>query len=57
MRKIKTAKYMFFVFLDIKLWNIPIIDIETIVMERCKKTYETIKSGIIVRYIKDGKKT
>lgn len=57
MRKIKTAKYMFFVFLDIKLWNIPVIDIETIVMERCKKTYETIKSGIIVRYIKDGKKT
>ena len=63
--KLETTKYMFFVFKKdkdnyifkgIKLWNMPEIDIETSVMEMWKKTYNTIKSGEIVRYIKDGKR-
>lgn len=63
--KLETTKYMFFVFKKekddyifkgIKLWNMPEMDIETSVMEMWKKTYNTIKSGNIVRYIKDGKR-
>ena len=63
--ELETTKYMFFVFKmekgeyvfkGIKLWNMPEIDIETSVMEMWKKTYNTIKSGNIVRYIKDGKR-
>ena len=45
-----------YVFKGIKLWNMPEIDIETSVMEMWKKTYNTIKSGNIVKYIKDGKR-
>ena len=63
--ELETTKYMFFVFKmekgeyvfkGIKLWNMPEIDIETSVMEMWKKTYNTIRSGKIVRYIKDGKR-
>ena len=63
--ELETTKYMFFVFKKekddyifkyIKLWNMPEMDIETSVMEMWKKTYNTIKSGNIVRYIKDGKR-
>lgn len=63
--ELETTKYMFFVFKmekgeyvfkGIKLWNMPEIDIETSVMEMWKKTYNTIRSGNIVRYIKDGKR-
>ena len=61
--ELETTKYMFFIFKkengeyifkDIKLWNMPEIDIETSVMEMWKKTYNTIKSGNIVKYIKNG---
>lgn len=64
-KELETTKYMFFVFKKekndyifkgIKLWNMPQIDIETSVMDMWKKTYNTIKSGKIVRYIKDGKR-
>ena len=63
--ELETTKYMFFifkkekddyVFKGIKLWNMPEIDIETSVMEMWKKTYNTIKTGNIVRYIKNGKR-
>lgn len=63
--ELETTKYMFFVFKKekddyifkgIKLWNMPEMDIETSVMEMWKKTYNTIRSGSIVRYIKDGKR-
>lgn len=63
--ELETTKYMFFVFKmehgeyvfkGIKLWNMPEIDIETSVMEMWKKTYNTIKSGNIVKYIKDDKR-
>ena len=62
---LETTKYMFFVFKKergsyifkgIKLWNMPEIDIETSVMEMWKKTYNTIKTGNIVKYIKNGKR-
>lgn len=64
-KELETTKYMFFVFKKgkndyifkgIKLWNMPQIDIETSVMDMWKKTYNTIKSGKIVRYIKNGKR-
>ena len=64
-KELETTKYMFFVFKKdkddyifkgIKLWNMPQIDIETSVMDMWKKTYNTIKNGNIVRYIKDGKR-
>ena len=45
-----------YIFKGIKLWNMPEMDIETSVMEMWKKTYNTIKSGNIVRYIKNGKR-
>ena len=60
----ETTKYMFFifkcengeyVFKDIKIWNMPEMDIQTWVMDMWKKTYNTIKLGNIVRYIIDGK--
>lgn len=63
--ELETTKYMFFVFKKegedyifkgIKLWNMPELDIETSVMEMWKQTYNTIKKGNIVRYIKDGKR-
>ena len=63
--ELETTKYMFFVFkkkkseyvfMGIKLWNMPETDIETSVMEMWKKTYNTILNGNIVRYIKDGKR-
>ena len=63
--ELETTKYMFFVFKKenndyifkgIKLWNMPELHIETFVMEMWKKTYNTIKTGNIVRYIKDGKR-
>ena len=62
---LETTKYMFFifkkekdeyVFKGIKLWNMPEMDIETFVMEMWKRTYNTIKTGNIVKYIKDGKR-
>ncbi len=61
--KLETTKYMFFVFKKkdkdyvfkgIKLWNMPEVDIETSVMEMWKKTYNIIKSGNIVKSIKNG---
>ena len=64
-KELETTKYMFFVFKKdkddyifkgIKLWNMPQIDIETSVMDMWKKTYNTIKSGKIVRYIKNSKR-
>lgn len=60
--ELETTKYMFFVFKKengdyifkgIKLWNMPEIDIETSVMDMWKKTYNTIKSGNIVKSISD----
>lgn len=63
--ELETTKYMFFVFKKenneyifkgIKLWNMPELDIEIYVMEMWKKTYNTIKTGNIVKYIKDGKR-
>lgn len=62
---LETTKYMFFVFKKskddyifkgIKLWNMPEKDIETFVMDMWKDTYNTIKTGNIIRYIKDGKR-
>lgn len=61
--ELETTKYMFFIFKKehneyifkgIKLWNMPEIDIETYVMEMWKKTYNTIKSGNIVKSINKG---
>jgi len=61
--ELETTKYMFFVFKKkgsdyifkgIKLWNMPEIDIETCVMEMWKNTYNTIKSGNIIKSIKNG---
>lgn len=61
--ELETTKYMFFVFKKkgsdyifkgIKLWNMPEIDIETSVMEMWKSTYNTIKSGNIIKSIKNG---
>ena len=61
--ELETTKYMFFlfkkekeeyIFKDIKLWNMPELDIETYVMEMWKKTYNTIKSGNIVKSINNG---
>ena len=63
--ELETTKYMFFVFKKekndyvfkgIRLWNMPEAHIETYVKEMWKKTQDTIKSGNIVRYIKDGKR-
>ena len=63
--KLETTKYMFFVFKKekkdyifkgIKLWNMPEIDIQTSVMEMWKSTYNTIKKGNIIKYIKNGKR-
>ena len=63
--ELETTKYMFFVFKKensdyifkgIKLWNMPELHIETFVMEMWKKTYKTIRTGNIVRYINDGKR-
>lgn len=64
--ELETTKYMFFifkmekneyVFKGIKLWNMPEIDIETSVMEMWKKTYNTIKTGNIVKSIENGYRT
>ena len=64
--ELETTKYMFFifkmenrkyVFKGIKLWNMPEMDIETSVMEMWKKTYNTIKSGNIVKSIENGYRT
>lgn len=61
--ELETTKYMFFVFKKenneyvfkgIKLWNMPEMDIETSVMEMWKKTYNTIKTGNIVKSIQNG---
>ena len=61
--ELETTKYMFFIFKmengeyifkGIKLWNMPEIDIETAVMEMWKKTYNTIKTGNIVKSIENG---
>lgn len=61
--ELETTKYMFFIFKmengeyifkGIKLWNMPEIDIETSVMEMWKKTYNTIKTGNIVKSIENG---
>ena len=61
--ELETTKYMFFifkmeneeyVFKGIKLWNMPEIDIETSVMDMWKKTYNTIKTGNIVKSIENG---
>ena len=63
--ELETTKYMFFifnkkddeyVFKGIKLWNMPEIEIETSVMEMWKSTYNIIKSGNIVKSIKNGKR-
>lgn len=64
--ELETTKYMFFVFKmengeyvfkGIKLWNMPELDIETSVLEMWKKTYNTIKSGNIVKSIENGYRT
>lgn len=61
--QLETTKYMFFVFKKekgeyifkgIKLWNMPETVIESSVMEMWKKTYNTIKSGNIVKSINNG---
>ena len=61
--ELETTKYMFFVFKKsgnnyifkgIKLWNMPEFDIETSVMEMWKSTYNTIKSGNIIKSITNG---
>ena len=61
--ELETTKYMFFIFKrengeyifkGIKLWNMPEVDIETSVMEMWKKTYNTIKTGNIVKSIENG---
>lgn len=63
--ELETTKYMFFVFKKekgdyvfkgVKLWNMPEVLIETAVKDMWKKTYNTIKSGNIIRYIEDGKR-
>ena len=63
--ELETTKYMFFVFKKekndyifkgIKLWNMPEMDIEISVMDMWKKTYNIIKTGNIVKYIKNGKR-
>ena len=45
-----------YVFKGIKLWNMPEMDIESYVMEMWKNTYNTIKTGDIVKEIKNGKR-
>ena len=61
--ELETTKYMFFVFKKenneyvfkgIKLWNMPEMDIETSIMEMWKKTYNTIKTGNIIKSIQNG---
>ena len=63
--ELETIKYMFFVFKmengeyifkGIKLWNMPESDIETFVKDMWDKTYNTIKTGNIVKYIKNGRR-
>ena len=63
--ELETTKYMFFVFKKenndyvfkgIKLWNMPEMDIEIHVMDMWIKTYNTIKTGNIVKYIKNCKR-
>ena len=64
--ELETTKYMFFVFKKkdddyifkgVKLWNMPETEIETSVMDMWKKTYNTIKTGNIVKYIEeDGRR-
>ena len=63
--ELETTKYIFFVFKKekgdyvfkgVKLWNMPEVLIETAVKDMWEKTYNTIKSGNIVRYIEDGKR-
>ena len=60
---LESTKYLFFVFKKendeyvfkgIKLWNMPEFDIETFVMKMWKSTYNTIKSGCIVKSVKNG---
>src|SRR5574344_185557 len=61
--ELETTKYMFFVFKKsgkdyifkgIKLWNMPDFDLETSVMEMWTSTYNTIKSGNIIKSITNG---
>jgi len=61
--ELETTKYMLFifkmenkqyVFKGIKLWNMPKVDIEESVMKMWKSTYNTIKSGNIVKSIENG---
>lgn len=63
--ELETTKYMFFIFKKehgdyifkgIKLWNMPINDIDTHVKDMWIKTYDIIKSGNIVRNIINGKR-
>lgn len=45
-----------YVFKGIKLWNMPEVDIETYVKDIWIKTYNTVKSGNIVKSISNGKR-
>ncbi len=63
--QLETTKYMFFIFKkengnyifkDIKLWNMPELDIETDVMKMWNHTYNVIKTGNIVKYVKNGRR-
>lgn len=60
---LETTKYMFFIFKKengeyifkgIELWNMPELDIETYVKDMWISTYNTIKSGNIVKSINHG---
>lgn len=63
--ELETTKYMFFIFKKendeyifkgIELWNMPESDIETHVREMWINTYNTIKSGNIVKSINNGRR-
>lgn len=61
--ELETTKYMFFIFKKIdneyyfkgiKIWNMPEVDIETYVKKMWESTYNTIKTGNIVKSISNG---
>lgn len=63
--QLETTKYMFFVFKKtkndyifkgIKIWNMPLKDVESSVKDMWQKTYDTIKSGNIIKSITNGKR-
>ena len=45
-----------YIFKGIKIWNMPLKDVESSVKDMWQKTYDTIKSGNIIKSITNGKR-